>query len=191
MQPTVIKLSGSLAQRFGREHVRYLESGTVHEAMQALKHTLDGFERAILDLADRSIEFIVFKNGRNITADDLTERGAKEIRVLPTLSGAKGGFFGAIVGAVLVGAAVFFTGGTALAALAWGAGAGAAMGIMQMLSPQPNVPKAVEQEGNAPSYGFGGPVSTTAAGHPVAVQYGYREIGGAYISAAVVAERYA
>lgn len=186
MQPTVIKLSGSLAQRFGREHVRYLESGTVHEAMQALKHTLVGFERAILDLADRSIEFIVFKNGRNITADDLTERGAKEIRVLPTLSGAKGGFFGAIVGAVLVGAAVFFTGGAALAALALGA-----MGIMQMLSPQPNVPKVVEQEGNAPSYGFGGPVSTTAAGHPVAVQYGYREIGGAYISAAVVAERYA
>ena len=188
MQPTVIKLSGSLAQRFGREHVRYLESGTVHEAMQALKHTLDGFERAILDLADRSIEFIVFKNGRNITADDLTERGAKEIRVLPTLSGAKGGFFGAIVGAVLLAAAVFFTGGAALALVG---GVMLLGGVMQMLSPQPNVPKAVEQEGNAPSYGFGGPVSTTAAGHPVAVQYGYREIGGAYISAAVVAERYA
>ncbi len=188
MQPTVIKLSGSLAQRFGREHVRYLESGTVHEAMQALKHTLVGFERAILDLADRSIEFIVFKNGRNITADDLTERGAKEIRVLSTLSGAKGGFFGAIVGAVLLGAAVFFTGGAALALVG---GVMLLGGVMQMLSPQPNVPKAVEQEGNAPSYGFGGPVSTTAAGHPVAVQYGYREIGGAYISAAVVAERYA
>jgi len=36
-----------------------------------------------------------------------------------------GGFFGAVITAVIVAAAVYFTGGTALAALAWGAAAGA------------------------------------------------------------------
>lgn len=181
---TTIKLSGSLAQRFGREHVRYLETGSTHEAMQSLKATLEGFERAILNLAERGIEFIVFKNGRNITQDYMLERGAKEIRVAPTISGSKGGIFGSILGGVLVGAAVFFSGGTALLAL----GVGAAVGVLQMLSPQPKLPSVVEQEGNDPSYGFGGPVSTTAAGHPVPVLYGQRLIGGAYISASITAE---
>lgn len=37
-----------------------------------------------------------------------------------------GGFFGAIITAVIVAAAVYFTGGTALAAIGWGAAAGAA-----------------------------------------------------------------
>lgn len=184
---TTIKLSGSLAQQFGREHVRYLESGTTHEAMQSLKATLAGFERAIMGLADRGIEFIVFKNGKNISEGDLLERGAREIRVAPAISGSKSGFFGSILGGVLIGAAVFMTGGTALFALGVGV---AAAGVLQMLSPQPKAPSAVEQDGNDPSYAFGGPVSTTAAGHPVPVLYGKRLVGGSYISASVTAEEY-
>lgn len=186
--PTVIKLSGSLAQRFGREHVRYLETGTTAEAMAALRHTLDGFERAMIDMCNSGIEFVVFKNRRNITADDLSEGGAKEIRVIPRIDGSKGGgVFGAIAGVVLMAVATVMTGGAALAVFAAGA-ALAAGGLMQLLSPQPKSPKNIEQEGNDPSYGYGGPVSTTASGHPVPLLYGEYPCGGAYISASTVTE---
>ncbi len=41
---TTIKLSGSLATKFGREHKRFLDTGTTTEAFSALKNTLQGFE---------------------------------------------------------------------------------------------------------------------------------------------------
>ncbi|PZA23441.1 phage tail protein, partial [Enterobacter hormaechei] len=41
---------------------------------------------------------------------------------------------------------------------------------------------------NKPSYAFGGSVNTLAMGNPVALLYGVREIGGAIISAGIVAE---
>lgn len=186
--PTVIKLSGSLAQRFGREHVRYLETGTTAEAMAALRHTLDGFEQAIVQLASKGIEFVVFKNRRNITADDLSEGGAKEIRVIPRIDGSKGGgFFGAILGGALIGLSFLATGGLATGLLIAGGVIGGG-GLMQLLSPQPKTPKNIEREGNDPSYGFGGPVSTTASGHPVPLLYGEYPCGGAYISASTVTE---
>lgn len=186
--PTIIKLSGSLAQRFGREHVRYLEAGTTAEAMAALRHTLDGFEQAIVQLANKGIEFVVFKNRRNITADDLSEGGAKEIRVIPRIDGSKGGgFFGAILGGALIGLSFLASGGLATGLLIAGGVIGGG-GLMQLLSPQPKTPKNIEQEGNDPSYGFGGPVSTTASGHPVPLLYGEYPCGGAYISASTVTE---
>ena len=46
---TTILLSGSLAQAFGRKHVRHLEAGTTIEAFSALKHTIPGFEDFIRD----------------------------------------------------------------------------------------------------------------------------------------------
>ena len=41
---------------------------------------------------------------------------------------------------------------------------------------------------NKPSYAFGGPVNSTAMGNVVGVLFGEREIGGAVISAGIVAE---
>ncbi|MDS4320582.1 tail assembly protein, partial [Pseudomonas aeruginosa] len=38
---TTIRLYGVLGKRFGRMHGRLLESGTVREAMSALKHTME------------------------------------------------------------------------------------------------------------------------------------------------------
>lgn len=184
--PTTIKLSGSLAKQFGREHIRYLETGTTQEAIQSLRHTLEGFEAAILALAKRGVEFVLFKNRRNIDSENLSERGAKEIRIVPKLDGSKG-MFSAILGGVLLGVATIMTGGLATA-LFIGGGVLLAGGLMQMLSPQPKTPKTAEQEGNDPNYGFGGAVSTTAAGHPVPVLYGKRLIGGAYMSGSIVSE---
>lgn len=184
---TVIKLSGSLAKQFGREHVRHLETGTVQEAVQALKHTLDGFEAAIKALASRGVEFVLFKNRRNIHVEDMTERGAKEIRIVPRIDGSKsGGLFTTILGAVLI-VASFIPGLQVLMPVGLALLAG---GVIQMLSPQPKTPKPSEQEGNDPSYGFGGAVTTTASGHPVPLLLGERLIGGALISGSIIAEDY-
>jgi predicted phage tail protein len=61
-------------------------------------------------------------------------------------------------------------------------------GIYQMLSPQPKGLQMRDDPDNKPSYAFGGAVNTTAMGNPVALLYGEREIGGAIISAGIVAE---
>ena len=61
-------------------------------------------------------------------------------------------------------------------------------GIYQMLSPQPKGLQGRDDPDNKPSYAFGGSVNTLAMGNPVALLYGEREIGGAIISAGIVAE---
>lgn len=61
-------------------------------------------------------------------------------------------------------------------------------GIYQMLSPQPKGLQGRDDPDNKPSYAFGGSVNTLAMGNPVAILYGEREIGGAIISAGIVAE---
>ncbi|HFT3659671.1 TPA: tail assembly protein, partial [Klebsiella variicola] len=63
----------------------------------------------------------------------------------------------------------------------------AAGGVMQILSPQSTGMKIREDDANAPSYAFGQPVNTTAQGNIVGVLYGEREIGGAIISAGIIA----
>lgn len=45
-----------------------------------------------------------------------------------------------------------------------------------------------EQDGNVASYGFGGAVTTTSQGNPVAIIYGEREVGGAIGSAGIYGE---
>ncbi|HBC80581.1 MAG TPA: phage tail protein [Escherichia sp.] len=61
-------------------------------------------------------------------------------------------------------------------------------GVYQMLSPQPKGLQGRDDPDNRPSYAFGGAVNTIAMGNPVPVLYGEREIGGAIISAGIVAE---
>ncbi len=51
------------------------------------------------------------------------------------MSGGIGGFISAVLTAVVVAAAVYFSGGTALAALGWGAAAGALSLAMTSLMP--------------------------------------------------------
>ena len=184
MKKVAILLSGSLAQKFGRRHERWLDTSTIKESMSALKNTLDGFTEAILELEGKGTQFAVFKNRKNIGTDDLSTSGLEEVRIVPVIAGSKsGGFFAVITGAVLIGLTVI-TGGAA-AFLYLGA-AIAIGGALSMLSPQPKQPKLGDEEGNAASYGFGGAVSTTATGNNVPLLYGERLIGGAYASASVI-----
>lgn len=194
-QLTTIKFSGSLAKKFGREHKRFLDTGTTTEAFSAIRNTLQGFEQFIKEQAKLGLRYAIFRNGKNTGEDEFDLAGTREIRIVPVIGGSKrGGVMQTIVGAVLIIAGVFVTGmsfgmagplGGAMISAGIGMVAG---GVIQMLSPQAKGLKGREAAENAPSYAFGGAVNTTAAGNPVGIGYGKRRIGGAIISAGIYAE---
>ncbi|EBP9658770.1 tail assembly protein [Salmonella enterica] len=191
---TTIRLYGVLGARFGRVH--RLAVQTSAEAVKALCINLDGLESYLLNAKKNGMTFAVFRGRRNIGADDFKNlAGSTDIRIAPVMEGAKkAGLFQTILGAVMVVAGIVVTGMTFGSAGVIGAGmvsAGIGMmagGIYQMLSPQPKGLQGRGDPDNKPSYAFGGSVNTLAMGNPVALLYGEREIGGAIISAGIVAE---
>lgn len=195
---TTIKLSGSLAQKFGRTHRRQLDSGDTWEAFQALKATLAGFEDEIRRLDGMGLRFAVFRNRQNVGADEFDRGGVRELRIVPVVGGSKrGGLLQTVVGIALIAAATFATGGLGAAfasgAGGWGVAAavGASMaigGVIQMLSPQPKGLSMSASPENRPSYAFGSANNTTASGNPVPICIGERRWGGAIISASIYAE---
>lgn len=188
MTEVVIKLSGSLAQRFGREHRRHLVTGTTAEAFSALKNTLEGFEHFIMQAARKGLRYAIFRNRRNVGESEFAVGGTREIRIVPVIGGSKrGGFLQTIVGVAMI-AASFIPGNPFGPAMLHAGIAMTAGGVIQMLSPQMGALKGREGADNAPSYAFGGPVNTTASGSPVGLLYGKRRIGGAIISAGIYTE---
>ncbi len=191
---TTIRLYGVLGARFGRVH--RLAVQTSAEAVKALCINLDGLQSYLLNAKKNGMTFAVFRGRRNIGADDFKNlAGSTDIRIAPVMEGAKkAGLFQTILGAVMVVAGIVVTGMTFGSAGVIGAGmvsAGIGMmagGIYQMLSPQPKGLQGRDDPDNKPSYAFGGSVNTLAMGNPVALLYGEREIGGAIISAGIVAE---
>lgn len=191
---TTIRLYGALGARFGRVH--RLAVQTSAEAVKALCINLDGLESFLMNAKKNGMTFAVFRGKRNIGEQDFKELGGdSDIRIAPVLEGAKkAGFFQTILGAVMVVAGIVVSGLSA----GWASPVGGAMisagigmaagGIYQMLSPQPKGLQGRDDPDNKPSYAFGGAVNTLAMGNPVALLYGEREIGGAIISAGIVAE---
>ncbi len=189
---TTIRLYGALGARFGRVH--RLAVQTSAEAVKALCINLDGLESYLMNAKKNGMIFAVFRGKRNICADDFRDlTGDSDIRIAPVMEGAKkAGMFQTILGAVMVVAGVvasFIPGGQAFApSLLIGGASMMVGGIYQMLSPQPKGLQGRDDPDNKPSYAFGGAVNTLAMGNPVALLYGEREIGGAIISAGIVAE---
>lgn len=180
---TTIKLSGSLAQRFGRAHRRRLEEGTTSEAFSALKATLDGFEAEIRRLSGMGMRFAIFRNRRNVGLDKLGLRGTREVRIVPVVEGSKrGGVLQTIIGITLI-VASFFGAPTLQIGIALVAG-----GVIQMLSPQAKGLSQSAAPENLPSYAFGSAKNTTASGNPVPICIGERRWGGAIISASIFAD---
>lgn len=180
---TTIKLSGSLAQKFGRLHRRQVSSGDTWEVFRALKATIDGFEAEIRRLDRLGLRFAIFRNRKNVGADSFGMGGAREIRIVPVIEGSKrGGILQIVLGVVLI-AASYFGAPTAPAGIALLAG-----GVIQMLSPQAAGLKQSASPENMPSYAFGSAKNTTASGNPVPICIGERRWGGAIISASVYAE---
>lgn len=182
---TTIKLSGSLAQKFGRVHRRQIDSGETWEVFKALKATLVGFEAEIKRLDGMGLRFAIFRNRKNVGTDDFSRAGTKEVRIVPVIGGSKrGGLLQTIVGVIMVVVG-------AVTGQAWLMQAGVAVGIggvIQMLSPQMKGLSQSAAPDNLPSYAFGSAKNTTASGNPVPICIGERRWGGAIISASVYAE---
>ena len=168
------------------------------EAVRALRALLPGFEKALADSGERGVRFACFAGKRNLAEDELgLPVGDDAIRIAPVLAGAKGGgLFQTILGAVLLAAATFYSGGMAAAFKAgtWVsavAAMGASMmlnGVAQMLSPQQRMLSVGDGPDNGASYNFNGPVNTTAQGNPVPLLYGEMFVGSATISAGIYSE---
>ncbi|MBY5091324.1 tail assembly protein [Citrobacter portucalensis] len=191
---TTIRLYGALGARFGRVHKLAVQTSA--EAVKALCINLDGLESYLMNAKKNGMTFAVFRGKRNIGVQDFQElAGNSDIRIAPVMEGAKkAGIFQTILGAVMVVAGIVVTG----LSYGWASPVGGAMisagigmmagGIYQMLSPQPKGLQGRDDPDNKPSYAFGSSVNTLAMGNPVAALYGEREIGGAIISAGIVAE---
>ncbi|EOW2333346.1 tail assembly protein [Citrobacter sp. Cpo142] len=191
---TTIRLYGALGARFGRVHKLAVQTSA--EAVKALCINLDGLESYLMNAKKNGMTFAVFRGKRNIGVEDYQNlAGNSDIRIAPVMEGAKkAGIFQTILGAVMVVAGIVVTG----LSYGWASPVGGAMisagigmmagGIYQMLSPQPKGLQGRDDPDNKPSYAFGSSVNTLAMGNPVAALYGEREIGGAIISAGIVAE---
>ncbi|NWD74841.1 tail assembly protein [Pseudomonas gingeri] len=184
---TEIKLSGSLAQKFGRSHRRKIDSGDIWEVFRAMKATVDGFEEEIKRLERLGLRFAIFRNRKNVGVDKFDLGGAREVRIVPVIEGSKkAGLLQTIIGAVIFIASFFVPG-----MQGWGQSLGASLalgGVIQMLSPQASGLKQSASPENTPSYAFGSAKNTTASGNPVPICIGDRRWGGMIISASIYAE---
>lgn len=191
-QLSTIRLYGEMGARFGRVH--HLAVDSCAEAISALSAILPGFDQYMRDSQSRGLTFAPFVGKRNIGFNEMSQPipDGEEFRIAPIIIGnKKGGLFQTILGAAMIVAGVvasFIPGGQAVSPYLVAAGIStAAGGVMQMLSPQSTGMNIREDDANAPSYAFGQPVNTTAQGNIVGVLYGEREIGGAIISAGIIA----
>lgn len=181
---TTIKLSGSLAQKFGRLHRRQVASGDTWEVFRALKATIDGFEAEIRRLDRLGLRFAIFRNRKNAGQDQFGMGGTKEVRIVPVVEGAKrAGLLQTVLGVILIAMSTITNGATLAPGIALTAG-----GVIQMLSPQAAGLKQSASPENMPSYAFGSAKNTTASGNPVPICIGDRRWGGAIISASIYAE---
>lgn len=184
---TVI-LHGILGEKFGKEYE--LEIDTIREATVALASQMKDFKKFMLNADAEGLKFAVFTDsvaqGTNVAEDNLDSyTGASVIHIVPKVVGAGGdsGILQLIAGAALIAVGVF-TGQPYLVAM----GASLAIGgLTTMLMPTPDI-EGQDPDGNKPSNGFGGAVTTVAQGNPVPVLYGEREIGGFICSAGIYTE---
>jgi predicted phage tail protein len=189
---TLIKLSGPLLRKFDRVYRKLLDSGDVWEVFRAMNSTVEGFKEEIKRLERLGMRFAIFRNRRNVGEGKFALGGAREVRIVPVISGSKrAGSLQTIVGGILIAAAyvLSFTPFAAASPFLYTAGTGlVAGGVIQMLSPQASGLKQSAAPENAPSYAFGSAKNTVASGNPVPICIGERRWGGAIISASILAE---
>ncbi len=188
-----VRLYGKLRQ-FGRDF--NFDVNSKREVFDALSCQIKGFREFMINSEKMGLVYAIFEDKKNLNEEELqmTASQGKTIRIAPIIKGSKsGGLFQVVLGVVLVAASLYFApaAGAGLLLAQAGAGLGVSLvvgGLSSMLSPSAKKPKGYDQDGNAASYGFGGAVTTTAQGNPVAIIYGEREIGGAIGSAGIYGE---
>lgn len=181
---TTVYLSGPLIRKFFRKKDYLLDGKNTWEVLRALKATVAGFDQEIRRLEALGMRFAIFRNRKNVGADEFSRGGVNEVRIVPVIEGSKrAGLLQTIIGVALVIAAPFTGGFTMAPGIALAAG-----GVLQMLSPQARGLSQSAAPENRPSYAFGSANNTTASGNPVPICIGERRWGGAIISASIYAE---
>ncbi|MDU8618512.1 tail assembly protein [Pseudomonas syringae] len=189
MTMRTIKLYGVLRKHFGREY--RIDVHSVRDAVNALCAMKPGFEKFLRSGEERGLVFSVFCGKRNAGEAEFDMQGSDntDIRIVPLIQGSKqAGLFQVVLGvALVVGGLVSGGTSTALGLGLLGAGAATGLGgVVQMLSPTTTASVGSNNDdGNNPSYGFGGAVTTVAQGNPYPLLYGEREIGGAVESGGI------
>lgn len=188
-----IRLFGELGKQFGEVHKFEVRSAA--EAVRALAVNFPGFEK---QLRAEGAAYQVLVDQSDIDETELAYPVSQEIQIIPVIHGAGGSPAGKIIiGAALIVGSMFVAGATfggaaTLSAFMYNAGVALVVsGVAQALTPVPKAPEPFERPDNKPSYFFSGPVNTTAQGQGVPIGYGRLLVGGAVISAGVVAEEFA
>ena len=196
-----IQLHGILAKKFGR-YFR-LDVKTAKEATHALACQIPAFKAFMLDSERLGYRFAIFtgkkRNQRtNIGEQDINNiTTASHIHIAPKVMGSGGkamGWLQVVAGVALIATGVgagFGAAGFAAAAMnvgMIGAGAGLLLGgVASLMMPTPSLGE-INEDGNRPSNGFGGAVTTVAQGNQVPILYGERDVGGFIASVGIYAE---
>ena len=196
-----IELHGILAKKFGRFFT--LDVKSPKEAAHALACQIPAFRQFMNDSEKLGYRFAIFtgkkRNQRtNISEQDINNiTTASHIHIAPKVMGSGGkamGWLQVVAGVALIATGVgagFGAAGFAAAAMnvgMIGAGAGLLLGgVASLMMPTPNLGE-INEDGNRPSNGFGGAVTTVAQGNPVPILYGEREVGGFIASAGIYTE---
>jgi predicted phage tail protein len=187
-----IKLSGSLAHRFGRVH--RLAVANAAEAIRALCAMKPGFEKFLMEAKDNGLTFAVFQGKKNVSEDELKNPAGDDIiRIVPVIAGSKkGGVLQVIAGVVLVAVGMvvqWYLGGAPNPISNYLYGAGISMivgGVVQMLTPVPK--NQTKQDDDRKSYIFNGAANVQAQGNCVPVLYGELIVGSVVASAGISTE---
>jgi predicted phage tail protein len=198
---TNVYLYGALGRRFGFRWS--LEVSSPAEAVRAIMANRPDFQRYLYQHSAPGYQ-VCIGNDPVPGPDGLQYPiGRQAIKIVPVVrGGAKSPVIGIIIGVVIIAAAVvtlnpeliglapgfFVTAGGVGASLAVTAGfigAGLVVSGLTSLLTKPTGVKIDERPENTPSTIFGGPVNTTAGGHPVPVGYGRLRVGSAVISAGI------
>ena len=191
-----IKLYGPLAKFLGKRVLK-ADVSNAAEAVQFLVVNWPELEKHMHDQYYR-----VEVAGTDLHVDELHyPAGADDIKIVPCVAGAGGGWGKVILGAALIGLAFAMPGSTTLmAGLKGGAvefakvgmltkaafyvGTGLVLaGVSQLLTPTPKTPEFEEDPQN--SFYFSGVVNSARPGTPVPVCYGEVLTGSTTISSSV------
>ena len=188
-----IKLYGPLAKFLGKRVLK-ADVSSAAEAVQFLIVNWPELEKHMYDQYYR-----VQVAGTDLDVEELHHpAGADDIKIIPCVAGAGGGWGKVVLGAALIGLAFATGGATLMAGLKAGSLAkvglltkaslfmGASLvlgGVAQLLTPVPKTPEFEEDVQN--SFYFSGIVNSARPGTPVPVCYGEVLTGSTTISSSV------
>mgnify|MGYP003109963407 CR=1 FL=1 len=218
----LVMLAGELGEKYGTQH-EYYNLRTPADAIKLLCINHPGFQRDLATAHENGIGYKLIQSGAAMGYDELhLPFGSKPMMLVPVISGSGGSTGQILIGVGLVAASFLLPGaglfgatsvfgvsalttaaGTATLATTIGTALSAVgaslilVGVANMISPQPEVPKlssnrfdgGTNTRGTGPqgvsrgadgqqSYGFTGPANTVGTGATVPVIYGEVITGG-------------